>query len=170
MGRYLELVKETFAELKAGQETAPAQEPLPRLYRQDSESEPTLDYDVNDRNDQRVRGDRLPSWADPAVPATRREAERPGVLDRGAADFLGLDAYDDASETAWVSGAELDALPESLQTLVKPRTGWTANHWRDYLRRRLALCDGRHQDVARLYEQAAILTRNDGTEGQILTA
>ena len=155
MGRYLELVREALAELKAEQETAPVWEPLLRLDGQDSESEPALDYDINDENDRRVRGEEHPVWGDPASPgvqAAQREAERLGMLGKSTHE---LNAGQRPAQ--WMTGPDLDALPEPLQGLVCAREEWTPERWAYYLQYRAGRCDERHRDVAELYQRAARL-------------
>ncbi|UCC30851.1 MAG: hypothetical protein JSU86_00960 [Phycisphaerales bacterium] len=165
MGRYLDLVQEALAELKAGQETTPARQPSLRLDGQDSESEPALDYDINDKNDRRVRAEEHPLWADPASPdvqGAQREAERLGVLGKSA---HGLNTGQRPAR--WMTGSDLDALPEPLQGLVCAREEWTPQRWAHYLQYRAGRCDERHRDVAELYQQAArLLWGNSGESSE----
>ncbi len=126
-----------------------------RLDRQDADSEPALDYDINDENDRRVRGDGLRLWANPASPevqAAQREAERSGVLGK-----LVRELNTEQQSARWVTGPDLDALPEPLQGLVCAREGWTPQRWAYYLQYRAGRCYERHRDVAELYQRAARL-------------
>lgn len=105
--------------------------------------------------------DKLPPWTDPKnayVRAARAEARRLGVLD----DPLPTNPASVGGR--WVEGDDLNQLPEKLQGLVVAREGWTAPRWADYLRHRARICDERHRDVAKLYEQAVALLRR-GSDG-----
>ncbi len=130
-------------------------EPLLRLDGQDSESAPAPDYDINDENDRRVRGDELPLWGDPASPgvqASQREAEWLGVLGQPVHEL-----NTGQRPARWMTGPDLDALPEPLQGLVCAREGWTPQRWAYYLQHRAGRCDERHRDLAELYRRAARL-------------
>lgn len=98
--------------------------------------------------------------AEQALQAARRTAEQLGVLHLGelrVTNIVKPDVADDTPKAAWVTGTDLDSLPEDLRSLVRPRPGWTPESWADYLRRRAALCDERHEDVASLHVQAAAM-------------
>lgn len=95
----------------------------------------------------------------------------PTMADRAKADRLGVhnvpfptNPVSAEAGCRWLEGPALDRLPERVQGCVVAREGWTPTRWADYLRHRARICDERHRDVAKLYEQAVALLRR-GSDG-----
>ena len=143
MGQYLDLAKAALTELKTGQQTTSAQEPI-------KHSESVLGYELNEINEKRGSCETLIPWDDPAVAAVRTEAKQLGVF--------GMRCPQRTEHVCrWLTGDALNRLPEELEGLVCSREGWTPESWAHYLIIKAGRCDPQHREIAELYTQAACL-------------
>ena len=113
MGRYLDLARETLADLKDGPMKLSTTPESPKCPQSDN----ALEYEINESNEKRVSPFQRADPTNPAVQAARSEAERLGVLDvrfpidNGSDVSFNLADESTAEERMW---AELATMPPTV--------------------------------------------------------